>query len=416
MSHVLVLGLLLVLLPFVGLHWKKHGVMLMFAIGAFGLLGCAAIAPSFQMRIALLCQLPLLGLLSGVGFYYSAMSLRSQGQNSLAQGESLADLKERTRLLKEKVTRSDQEEARSLQIYGVAKGLAESLSWKEMAPRLSSGLQKLFGAYEFLLYSVDESRKWGLIQRRGNWAKEPPLPSLPSSDVVMVFPPQVRETVPVLTVPISTVGGGINGILFLKSSDQNKSSEDLILTGREFGEQLGVALQKALLFNQMEIQSQVDGLTGVLRRQPFMDRLNDELKRAAVFNTPFSLMMVDIDHFKVVNDTHGHAAGDAVLRRTGQILKESVYETDIVGRYGGEEFIILLPRADAAGVMRKAEALRQRFEQEVISSGFENLKITVSIGLAHFPQGGKTADALISSTDRALYQAKETGRNRVVAA
>jgi diguanylate cyclase (GGDEF)-like protein len=104
------------------------------------------------------------------------------------------------------------------------------------------------------------------------------------------------------------------------------------------------------------------------------------------------------------------------LRRTGQILKESVYETDIVGRYGGEEFIILLPRAEAAGVMRKAEALRQRFEQEVISSGFENLKITVSIGLAHYPQGGKTADALISSTDRALYQAKETGRNRVVAA
>lgn len=417
MNHLLVLGLLLVMFPFLGMLWKKNGVMAAFALGAAGLLGCAALAPSFQLRIAFLCQLPLLGLISGVGFYFSALSSGIGAQNQRTQeGESLAELKEKCRLLKEDVNRIDQDEARSLQIYGVAKGLAESLSWKEMAPRLSSGLQKLFGAYEFLMYSVDENGKWSLIQRRGNWAKEPPVSSITSTEVAMFFPPQVRETVPVLSIPIATVGGAINGLLFLKSSDQNKSSDEQILTAREFGAQLGVALQKALLFNQMEIQSQVDGLTGVLRRQPFMDRLNDELKRVAVFHTPFSLMMIDIDHFKMVNDTHGHAAGDTVLHRVGQILKESVYETDVVGRYGGEEFIILLPRAEADGVMRKAEALRQRFEREVISSGSENLEITVSIGLAHYPQGGKTAEVLISSTDKALYRAKETGRNRVVAA
>ncbi len=126
--------------------------------------------------------------------------------------------------------------------------------------------------------------------------------------------------------------------------------------------------------------------------------------------------MVDIDHFKSVNDTHGHAAGDAVLARVGQLLHESFYETDVVGRYGGEEFIVLLPRAEAAGVMRKADALRHRFEIETIPSGFESLRITVSVGLAHYPHNGRTAEELIASADRALYRAKETGRNRVVAA
>jgi diguanylate cyclase (GGDEF)-like protein len=91
-------------------------------------------------------------------------------------------------------------------------------------------------------------------------------------------------------------------------------------------------------------------------------------------------------------------------------------ETDVVGRYGGEEFIVLLPRAEAQGVGRKAEQLRQRFEREIISSGFEQLRITVSIGIAHFPTHGRTADDLIARADAALYQAKETGRNKVVAA
>src|SRR5258706_14740655 len=97
-------------------------------------------------------------------------------------------------------------------------------------------------------------------------------------------------------------------------------------------------------------------------------------------------MMVDVDHFKQVNDSHGHAAGDAVLKRIAELLKESVYETDVVGRYGGEEFILLLPKADPEGVRRKAEALRQKIEKEVISAGFEKLKLTISVGLRPYPQ------------------------------
>jgi diguanylate cyclase (GGDEF)-like protein len=319
--------------------------------------------------------------------------------------------------LKESVSRAERDEQRSLQIYGVAKSLAEALSWKDMAPRLSQGIQKIFDAHEFLLYALDESGRWTQLQRRGNWAKEPPFADLSAAQGGAYYPPQIQELVPVYSIPILTEVGGKPrkiGMVFLKSD--KPFAFDIKDTAEDFGAQLGVALAKATLFNRMEMHSLHDGLTGALRRQPFMDRITEELKKAAVFHTSFSILMVDIDHFKAVNDTHGHAAGDAVLARTGQLLHESFYETDVVGRYGGEEFVVLLPRADAAGVLRKAEALRHRFEAEVIRSGFESLRITVSVGLAHYPQNGRTAEELIASADRALYRAKETGRNRVVAA
>ncbi len=350
-----------------------------------------------------------------------AMILREMSdirrQMTEGQQAALEALKKRHALLKDSVAKADREEQRSLQIYGVAKALAESISWKDMAPRLGQGIQKIFGAYEFLLYALDESGAWTQLQRRGNWAKEPPVDDVGIVQSGVLQPPQIQETVPIQSVLVFSETGGQrvrSGVLFLKS-DKPVTDEHLEAAD-EFGAQLGVALSKALLFNKMEMHSRQDGLTGALRRQPFMDRLNDELKRARAFHTPFSLLMVDIDHFKSVNDGHGHAAGDAVLARVGQLLKESFYETDVVGRYGGEEFIVLLPRAEAEGVLRKAEALRRRFESEAIQSGFETLRITVSIGLSHFPKDGQSGEDLIASADRALYRAKQTGRNRVVAA
>jgi diguanylate cyclase (GGDEF)-like protein len=125
-------------------------------------------------------------------------------------------------------------------------------------------------------------------------------------------------------------------------------------------------------------------------------------------------MIADIDHFKRVNDTYGHQFGDAVLKKVGELLKDGVYETDFVGRYGGEEFGIVLPRADFEGVFRKAEALRMKIAGENFQHGFESVRITVSIGIAHFPRDGSDAQELFAKADAALYSAKEGGRNRVV--
>ncbi len=325
-------------------------------------------------------------------------------------------LKSRHAALKKSVLDEEREETRSFLIYGLAKGLAEALSWADMAPKLTSGIQKVFGAHEFLLYSLDPEKRWNLLHRRGSWAKEPPILDAFPTSPLLIRPPHTDEVIPVLFIPIfsSEVSGSeMNGALFMKVHP-DKNENDLVLAGGEFGDELGMALNKAILFSQMELHSRVDGLTGLLRRQPFMDRLAEEMKKAKAFQTQFCVLMLDIDHFKNVNDSHGHAAGDIVLSRIGQLLREAFYETDVAGRYGGEEFIVLLPRAQLDGVMRKAEGLRRRIESESISCGFTQLKITVSIGVAHFPSHGTTSEEMIARADQALYWAKERGRNRVI--
>lgn len=382
--------------------------------------GAFMMAPDSSVQYFIGAQTPLLGLTSLLSIYLSKKNLTEDLQNDVAvDQQTLITLKKRQATIKLEVAQIEKEEAQSLQIYGVAKSLAEALSWKEMAPRLTTGIQKVFGAYEFLLYAFDQEGHWNLLHRRGGWAAEPPIHGQMPAEATFFHPPHSSEVVPVLTIPIYSAtpeGWQMKGALFMKSPIGARSEAELRQTGLEFGEQLGMTLNKALMFSQMEEHSRVDGLTGTLRRQAFMDRLNEELKRSRAFQTSFSVMMVDIDHFKAVNDGHGHAAGDAVLKRLGEILRESVYETDAVGRYGGEEFIILLPKAQPEGVRRKAESLRQRIEREIIQSGFEQLRITVSIGLAHYPANGSTGELLIGAADKALYRAKESGRNQVVEA
>jgi len=364
-------------------------------------------------------QVPTVMLMGLIAIHFSRKFMSEQSQDVAPEMETLNILKERHTFLKKSVLKSEKEETQAMQIYGLTKGLAEALSWTDMAPRLTSGIQKIFGAYEFILYAVSREGEWTLLHRRGSWASDVPVEGSLSWEGRIVHPPQAREVVPVQVVPIFSDAGEeriINGVLYLKSVRESVSEKELLDIGQEFGEQIGMALNKALLFAQMEMHSRTDGLTGLLRRQYFMDRLQDELKRATAFQTPFCVLMVDIDHFKRVNDQHGHAAGDAVLSRIGQVLKESFYETDVAGRYGGEEFIVLLPHAQLDGVKRKAENLRARIEREKIASGFVTLSVTVSIGIADFPSKGRTASEIIGQADRALYAAKESGRNRVIVA
>ncbi len=366
-----------------------------------------------------------LGFLPGVialGFFFLMAWTGRELRNVLTETAQSKDHYEKAKArhteLKKDVMNEEKEENRSFLIYGLAKGLGEALSWGDMAPKLTSGIQKVFNAHEFLLYSIDGNQRWDLLHRRGGWAKEPPfvgdLPHQPQ----LLRPPHTEEVLPVLFVPIfsnARSGSQMNGALFMKVHPE-KHEDDLVIAGEEFGEELGMALNKAILFSQMELNSRIDGLTGLLRRQAFMERLTEEVKKAKAFQTPYCILMVDIDLFKSVNDSHGHGAGDIVLSRVGQIIKESFYETDVVGRYGGEEFIVLLPRAEFDGVLRKAESLRRRIEADTISCGFTQLHITVSIGAAHYPSHGTSADDIIARADRALYHAKESGRNRVIGA
>jgi len=163
---------------------------------------------------------------------------------------------------------------------------------------------------------------------------------------------------------------------------------------------------------ELERLSVTDGLTGLFNRRRLMETLATEVHRSIRTQEPCSVLMVDVDHFKQFNDTYGHPAGDAVLTRVAAILRESIREVDVAGRYGGEEFLLVLSNTTMTGALEVADRIRARLATEVFDGG----RITVSAGAARYPDGGRSAEALIMSADLALYQAKKEGRDRVVQA
>jgi len=157
-----------------------------------------------------------------------------------------------------------------------------------------------------------------------------------------------------------------------------------------------------------------DGLTKLFNKRYLMDRLDSELKFAQRHETSLSLLMLDIDHFKKVNDTHGHLAGDAVLAQLANVLSRAVRNEDVVARFGGEEIAIILRAIGIDQAVHTAERLRKLVEGTSVESGGKTLKATVSIGVAGFPTTPtKTVAELIDAADKALYRAKHAGRNRV---
>jgi len=157
-----------------------------------------------------------------------------------------------------------------------------------------------------------------------------------------------------------------------------------------------------------------DPLTRLFNKRYLLDRLDSELKFARRHNTAVSLLMLDLDHFKKINDTHGHLAGDAVLTNLAAIMLKAVRNEDVVARFGGEELAIILRATPMEPASLLAERLRKLVEQTVTHYGGQDLRATVSIGIASFPTTpAETVEQLMEAADRALYRAKHDGRNRV---
>jgi diguanylate cyclase (GGDEF)-like protein len=155
-------------------------------------------------------------------------------------------------------------------------------------------------------------------------------------------------------------------------------------------------------------------LTGLANRRRFMQLAEHELSRKRRYGGELAVFMMDLDHFKVVNDTYGHQTGDLVLQKVGEICREVLRDLDCVGRLGGEEFAVLLPRTDVEHAMAVAERLRDAMEHaSVAASHGETVRFTISIGVATLRDETTSLDTLLNQADRALYQAKHCGRNRV---
>ena len=168
-----------------------------------------------------------------------------------------------------------------------------------------------------------------------------------------------------------------------------------------------------LLQNQLREQANRDPLTGLYNRRYLDSTLDRELSRCKREGLPLALIMIDLDHFKNVNDTYGHQAGDEIPKMLGATLSGFARAEDVACRYGGEEFLLLLPKVSIATAGERAEDLRRHFSEAVLQFGEFRLQTTLSVGIAIYPDHGKSVDELLQSADRALYLAKRGGRNRV---
>lgn len=171
--------------------------------------------------------------------------------------------------------------------------------------------------------------------------------------------------------------------------------------------------------SRLERETVTDALTGAFNRRYLDRRLSEEVSASRRYARSLSILLIDIDHFKNVNDTHGHQAGDCVLVALGKILTETLRESDTLARYGGEEFLIIAPHTPVSGAIEVAERLRMRVESHEFSLPDEAgptraIRVTVSIGVASLGDGVDNVEKLVKAADKNLYRAKAAGRNRVI--
>jgi len=227
------------------------------------------------------------------------------------------------------------------------------------------------------------------------------------------YRPRFGETVSAVCLPLVSFAQ-VLGALVLESASCNAFSPEDVSALESVTDICATAIQNARHFDRVRQLAYMDGVTGIFNRRYFEMRIAEEIARSTRHGLTFSVIMLDIDHFKQLNDEFGHLVGDEVLRQVAAILAQQLRKSDVVSRYGGEEFAIITPETAAEGAVAVSDKLRRVME----SWQFPGVArpVTVSAGVAEFPSQGSTRDQLVQSADEALYVAKQTGRNRVVTA
>ena len=205
------------------------------------------------------------------------------------------------------------------------------------------------------------------------------------------------------------------GAIVVASPEAGRLTRDEIRNLSALGAVAATSLEIVWDIEEVTKRASTDGLTGLVNRRAFDEHLKRLLNETDRFGQPLALILADIDHFKQINDNLGHEAGDEVLRRVAKKLLEGVRNVDVVARYGGEEFAILLPQTALAGATDLADRLRHAVEARPMKFKGEEVSVTISLGVASYPDAVPSREILFRSADRALYEAKEAGRNCVKA-
>jgi len=203
------------------------------------------------------------------------------------------------------------------------------------------------------------------------------------------------------------------GTLVLGSNQKGAFGDTVRPTLEVLSRHIAVSLANARMVKRLEDLATTDGLTGLFNKRTLIEIAKRKILSAERFEKPLSVLVCDLDHFKTVNDTHGHDVGDVVIRGFAEILKRTKRDTDAVGRFGGEEFLVVCEETDSEGAELLASRIRTELEATTFHAKDGPFHVTCSIGVAPFPRAGTEWDTLFKATDEALYVSKRAGRNRV---
>jgi len=217
----------------------------------------------------------------------------------------------------------------------------------------------------------------------------------------------------ILIAPIHDDRQAVWAVVGLESNRSGTYSQSELQLLKTIMANVSTALTKARMYTEMEKLATIDGLTQIANHRKFQDIMTMEMERSQRYNTPLTLLLMDIDHFKKFNDTYGHPVGDLVLQMVAKALQGSIRNTDYCARYGGEEFVVVLIQADEEQSRILAERVRKAVETMQVRNEDKILKVTVSVGSATFPFDGADKQELIDNADKAMYASKQGGRNRV---
>lgn len=250
----------------------------------------------------------------------------------------------------------------------------------------------------------------GRVAESGEAIIVPGPAAVPAGEAEPKFPTQ-------LSVPLFSQGRVLAVLNLYDKSGGKPFTEADLHTIQSLCDQAGVAIENVLLHQEAQRMAIMDGLTGIWNHRWFQIQFAQELDRAERFKRPFSLIVLDIDNFKIFNDTYGHQVGDFVLVELASRIRALVRDVDMFARYGGEEFELLLSETNLPGGLNAAEKIREAiagtpFVTEMVP---DPLSVTVSVGVASYPQAGLDQAAVFKAADLAMYQAKSRGKNQVVA-